>query len=201
MLHDILGWIVDFVHHLGYPGIFIMTFLESTFAPIPSEATMIPVGYLVYQGKMDLTLAIALSIAGTVAGSLFNYWIAYAFGRRILVRFGKYFFMDEEKLRAIERFFDSHGPISIFSGRLIPGVRHFISFPAGLSMMNLRLFTLYTALGGSIWMCTLIGLGYYIGENQETLHHYVSLITKGILLFLAMLVGVYAYRRRVAGKL
>lgn len=195
-LEQALVWIVDFVEHFGYLGIFVMTFLESTFAPIPSEVTMVPAGYLIYQGKMHLGWAFLCSVAGTLCGSLFNYWLAVHWGRPLLVRYGKYVFFGPEKLRKIENYFAEHGPISIFSGRLIPGVRHFISFPAGLSHMNLRSFCVYTTLGGAIWMAVLIGLGYFIGHNKETLHHYIRLITWGILAALALLVGVYIMLRR-----
>lgn len=195
-MEQALSFIVDFVEHFGYLGIFIMTFLESTFAPIPSEVTMIPVGYLIYQGQMNPGIAFACSVVGTLGGSLFNYWIAIHYGRRILIKYGRYFLMDEKKLGHVENFFRSHGPISIFSGRLIPGVRHFISFPAGLSRMALKPFILYTTFGGSLWMATLMALGYFIGHNKERLHHYIHLITWSIFGALVVLAAGYVWRYR-----
>lgn len=196
MIEEALHWVVEFVHALGYAGVFVMTFLESTFVPIPSEATMVPVGYLVHQGRMDFCAVLFLSITGTLSGSLFNYWIAHRYGRWIFIRFGRFFMMNEEKLLWLEQYFQAHGPISIFTGRLIPAVRHVISFPAGLSKMNLKKFCIYTTLGGSIWMTVLIALGYFIGQNQELLHQYLHRIILGILAALAVMVAFYVQKHR-----
>ncbi|MBN8828062.1 MAG: DedA family protein [Sphingobacteriia bacterium] len=191
LILDWIQWLVNFTHSIGYLGIFIATFLESTFLPIPAELTMIPAGYLVYQGERNLTLVILTSISGTILGAGLNYYIAYVYGRKLLLKYGKYFFIDEKKLNSIEKFFNKHGAVSTFSGRLIPGVRHFISFPAGLAKMNLKKFCLYTALGGGIWMITLIVLGYYIGENEDLIAEWLPIITIFILSVCAIFVGIY----------
>lgn len=190
-LHHFVAWLVDFVHHLGYIGIFIMTFVESTFVPIPAEVTMIPAGYLVQQGKMDLALVLAASIFGTVGGAYFNYWLAKHYGRNLFIRYGKYLMMTPEKLEKLERFFAKHGVISTFTGRLLPGIRHYISFPAGLAKMDLKKFVIYTALGGAIWMTVLVMLGYYIGENEELVMHYMPRIK--LILISLMVVGAAVY--------
>lgn len=192
----LMEWLVDFVHMLGYPGVFIMTFLESTFVPIPSEVTMVPVGYLAYQGHMSLPVVLFLSISGTICGSLFNYYIAYHYGRRFLQAYGKYFLFGPDKMEKLDRFFATHGEISIFTGRLIPGVRHVISFPAGLARMDLRKFCIYTGAGGAIWMSVLIGIGYFIGGNKEMIKHYMRVITLGIIALLALMVIVYVINHR-----
>lgn len=167
MIESIIHWIVEVVKALGYPGVFIMSALESTFLPIPSEVTLIPAGYLIHQGVWNGPLVFLLAVAGTMAGSLANYFIAYYGGRYVLVRYGKYFFISEEKLIKMEKYFKEHGPASIFLGRLLFGVRHFISFPAGLAKMDLKIFSIYTALGGSIWTLVLLVFGYFLGENNE----------------------------------
>ena len=200
MIAEILAWVVELVELLGYWGIFIATFLESTFVPLPSEVTVIPVGYLVSQGKMNLWLAFLCSFLGTISGSYFSYWIAERFGRRILVRYARYFFMDEEKLEKVESYFARHGAVSIFTGRLIPGIRHFISFPAGLARMNLKLFFLYTGLGGGLWMAVLIWAGHAIGTNQERLHEYMPLITWGVFGSALVLLAAYAIRQKCKAK-
>ena len=115
-----------------------MTFIESTFIPIPSEITMIPAGYLIGKGELNFFLVFLCSISGTVLGALTNYMIAYHYGRKLLVNYGKYFFLNTTKLVKIELFFRKYGKISTFFGRMLPGVKHFISFPAGLGKMNLR---------------------------------------------------------------
>lgn len=191
-----VGWLVHIVETLGVWGIFVMTFLESTFIPIPSEITMIPAGYLVQQGKMDLVSVLIASIVGTVGGAYFNYWLAKHFGRGLFIRYGKYFFMTRQKLAKLEKFFETHGSISTFTGRLIPGIRHYISFPAGLAKMDVKKFVMYTALGGAIWMSVLLALGYHIGENKELMTVYLPRIKGGILLFMLALLAIYLWRHR-----
>lgn len=192
----IMEWIVQFVHEFGYLGIFIMTFIESTFIPVPSEVTMVPAGYLIHQGEMDFLWVMAASVSGTLGGAMFNYWIARTYGLALLEKYGKYFLITPKKMQKMELFFEQHGAISTFSGRLIPGVRHYISFPAGLAKMKLRQFCLYTALGGGIWMMALIGLGYFIGEEQERMKHYLPMMVWTIVAALAVFVSVYIWRVR-----
>lgn len=198
-MEELLHWIVEFVKSFGYVGIFIMTFVESTFIPIPSEVTMIPAGYLVHQGHMNFGTLMLASTAGTVAGAWLNYWIADRYGRVLFARYGKYFFMNDHKLTKIEEYFAEHGPISVFTGRLIPGVRHYISFPAGLARMNLRKFFIYTALGGSIWMAILAALGYFIGENEGLLHEYMLGIKIALLAIVGLGIFLYFKKRKKKG--
>lgn len=189
-------WLVDFTHSLGYFGIFLLTALESTFAPIPSEVTMVPAGYLVQQGHMNFWMVLIASITGTLSGSLLNYWIAARYGRRFLMKYGHYLFFGPEKVEKLDRYFKSHGEISIFTGRLIPALRHVISFPAGLAHMDLKKFSLYTTLGGSLWMLTLLMIGYMIGDNKAMVKHYVPLITYAALAIVITMVSVYIIKHR-----
>jgi membrane protein DedA with SNARE-associated domain len=195
-LQHVLEWLVDFVHMLGYPGIFIMTFLESTFVPIPSEVTMIPAGYLVHQGEMNLFLVLFFSITGTICGALFNYYIALHYGRRFMYAYGKYFFFGHDKMQKLDRFFAKHGEISTFTGRLVPGLRHFISFPAGLAHMNLKKFCIYTGVGGAIWMATLVGVGYFIGGNKALIRKYMPYVTTVAICTVVLLIIVYVWHHR-----
>lgn len=196
MIETLSAFLVEFVHQFGYTGIFVMTFLESTFAPIPSEVTMVPAGYLVQKGEMDFSLVFLASVTGTMSGSYFNYWVAKHFGRRFLLAYGKYMLFKPEKMAIIDRYFATHGDISIFTGRLIPGLRHFISFPAGLAHMNVRKFCLYTTTGGGIWMLTLILVGYLIGGNRELVERYLPLITYATLGVVVSIVLLYIRRYR-----
>ncbi|MGE0754555.1 MAG: DedA family protein [Alphaproteobacteria bacterium] len=201
MIEQAITWLVEFVHHFGYVGIFIMTFLESTFVPIPSEVTMIPAGYLVQQGHMSLAGVLAASITGTMAGSLAMYWFASHFGRKFLYRYGKYFFFDHERMAKLDKFFAAHGEISIFTGRLIPGIRHVISFPAGLAHMDMKKFCLYTGIGGSLWMCILITVGYVIGDNKHLIKEYMPYITTAVVGTVFLLVVGYVAKQRKKMKL
>lgn len=195
-VHGFVAWLVDFVHHLGYLGIFLMTFVESTFVPIPAEVTMIPAGYLVQQGKMDFIPVLLASIIGTVGGAYFNYWLAKKYGRDLFIRYGKYLMMNDVKLAKLENFFAKHGAASTFTGRLIPGVRHYISFPAGLAQMNVKSFLIYTAAGGAIWMTILVCLGYFIGENEDLATKYLPMI-KLVILGTVGLAGLIYVRRHM----
>ncbi|NQY94953.1 MAG: DedA family protein [Campylobacteraceae bacterium] len=194
MLTDMTNFIVEMVGTLGYMGIFFMMFLESSFVPFPSEVVMIPAGYLVYKGEMNAGAAIFAGVSGSLFGALFNYYLALKFGRQFLIKYGKYVFIKEETVFKMENYFEKHGPISTFAGRLIPAVRQYISFPAGIAKMNLIKFSLYTSLGACIWVVILTLLGYYIGENQELIHEYLRYIILSILFLLA--VGGYLYYRK-----
>lgn len=200
MIEEFVHFIVNLVHDWGYFGILAMTFLESTFAPIPSEVTMIPAGYLVYQGKMNFLLVFLCSLVGTMGGSLFNYWLASSLGRIFFLRYGHYVFLPVEKLDKIEKYFAEHGEISTFTGRLIPGVRHVISFPAGLARMDLKKFCLYTFVGGSIWMMVLLGFGYFIGAKEEHVKHYFPIVTAVVVAAASALVAGYIWKKRRTKK-
>ncbi|RXJ57667.1 DedA family protein [Candidatus Marinarcus aquaticus] len=191
MLHEIVDFIVNTVGDLGYWGIFIMMFLESSFFPFPSEVVMIPAGYLAYQGEMNLFLAIFAGISGSLAGAVFNYLLALKFGRAFLSRYGKYILVKEETMQKMENFFNKHGHISTFSGRLIPAVRQYISLPAGLAKMNLLKFSIYTSLGAGIWVLILALLGYFIGHNQALISEYLRVIIISILILLAVFILFY----------
>ena len=190
-LHIVVDFIVQTVGSLGYGGIFIMMFLESSFFPFPSEVVMIPAGYLAYKGEMNIYIVVFAGIAGSLAGAVFNYFLAVKFGRAFVLRFGKYFFFKEETLDKMEEFFKKHGPISTFTGRLIPGVRQYISLPAGLARMNLMQFSIYTSLGAGIWVIILAMLGYFIGGNQELIDEWLKTILIIIAVSLVILVVLY----------
>ena len=190
MFHQIIAWIVDTVGQWGYPGIILLMFLESSFFPFPSEVVITPAGYLASQGQMSLSLVIAAGIAGSVLGAVFNYWMAVKWGRPFFHRYGRYFLVSEKALDRSEEFFARHGHISTFVGRLLPGIRQYISLPAGLARMNLPLFVIFTALGAGIWVTILALLGYLIGNNQELIGQYLHQV----------MIVVRARLRRAGGR-
>ena len=183
---SIITFLVNSIGALGYLGIFILMFLESSFFPFPSEVVMIPAGYLAYLGEMNLVLVIIIGLLGSIAGAWFNYFLADKFGRKLVLKFVK-----EYKLRAIETFFEKHGHISTFNGRLIPVVRQYISFPAGLAKMNPVKFTIYTGLGAGIWITFLTFLGYFIGKSQQLISHYLKEATIIAIIFVLILSAAY----------
>lgn len=202
MLYDIVNWLVNTVHDWGYMGIFLLMFLESSFFPFPSEVVMIPAGYLAYQAKMNLWLVILCGILGSLAGALFNYYLAKVFGRAFLLRYGKYVFFKPENLQKMESFFARHGHISTFTGRLIPAVRQYISMPAGLAHMNLAVFSFYTSLGAGIWVTILALMGYFIGGNEALIKENLRLATISVLAMVALLITAYYFwqKRQPAPK-
>lgn len=199
MLHDLINWIVATVHDWGYFGIFAAMFLESSFFPFPSEVVMIPAGYLAFQSKMSLIAAIASGLFGSISGALFNYYLAVILGRPLLERYGKYILLKPETLDKLEAFFVRHGEISTFSGRLIPGIRQYISLPAGLSGMSVGRFVLFTGLGAGIWVMVLALLGYFVGKNEDLVGHYLHNATLIALLSVGGLVLFYWLRHRAKG--
>jgi len=200
MLHDLINWLLLTVHDWGYAGIFILMALESTVLPVPSELVVIPAGYLAYQGKMSVSLIFLASTLGSLAGASVNYTFALLVGRPFLERYGRYFFVRPELLHKTDAFFARHGAISTFTGRLVPGIRHLISLPAGLARMNLIKFSLYTSLGAGLWSIVLIAMGYFIGGNENLLQENLPLVTGAVLLFVVLILGGYSLwqRRRAA---
>ncbi len=196
ILHTITTWIVQTVGHWGYPGIVIMMFLESSFFPFPSEVVVPPAGYLAARGEMSLIMVILAATGGSLLGALFNYWLAVLWGRPFFEKYGRYVFVSKESLDKADRFFAEHGHISTFIGRLLPGIRQYISLPAGITRMNLPLFAAFTGLGAGLWVIVLALVGYYIGNNQELVQHYLHQILLGIGLFAVVLVAGYVFLKR-----
>jgi membrane protein DedA with SNARE-associated domain len=196
MIHEIAQTIVQYIGDMGYWGIFLLMFLESTFFPFPSEIIMIPAGYLAYQGEMNVSLVIFIGILGSLLGALFNYYLAMHFGRKFILKYGKYFFIKEETLDKLEAFFTKHGEVSTFNGRLIPGIRQLISLPAGLAKMNIARFSLYSALGAGIWVVVLVALGYLLGSNEALISEYLHTATIIALISVVFITLFYIVRNK-----
>jgi len=190
---EIVNWIVETVGALGYLGIFIMMFLESSFFPFPSEVAMIPAGYLASKGDMNLIAAFAAGAGGSLAGALFNYVLGHKLGRPFLIKYGKYFFIKEETVDKTEAFFQKYGPVSTLFGRLIPGIRQYISLPAGIGKMQLYSFSLYTFIGAGIWCIVLLSLGYIFGEHEDKIKEAMHYILTAIFILIAI---VFFYYRK-----
>lgn len=194
MLAELTNYIVLTVAQWGYLGIFTTMVIESSFIPFPSEVILIPAGYLVYQGEMEFAGVFLSGLLGSMLGAFINYYLAFFVGRAFLLRYGKYIFISNETLLKMEAFFRKYGAISTFTGRLIPGIRQLISIPAGLSKMDLRIFSLYTALGAGIWSLILIILGYILGDNQELIKSYLHQITLTLVVVIVLILIFYFYK-------
>jgi membrane protein DedA with SNARE-associated domain len=193
MLEQMTQWLVDTIFEMGYWGIYILMSIESSFIPFPSEVVLVPAGYLAAKGEMDLGIIMAVALLGSLTGALVNYFGAMWIGRAFLLRYGRYFFIKPAVLAKMDRFFERHGPISTFTGRLIPGIRQLISLPAGLARMDLKLFVLYTSLGAGIWGAILALLGYLIGDNEALVHAYLTQITLITLGVVVTVIAIYFY--------
>ena len=200
MLHDIINWLITTIGSMGYLGIFLLMAMESSVIPIPSEIIMPPAGYLVHQGKMDMSLVILSGTLGSLLGAYVNYFTARFLGRPLLRKYGHYVLITDEHFDRVERFFLSHGEISTFIGRLLPVIRHLISLPAGLAGMSHVKFSIYTLSGALIWVSVLTWLGYFLGHNETLIQQYSHQIVMVILAVSLILVALYVllHRRKLA---
>ncbi len=190
-MESVISWLVESIGAMGYPGIFVLMAMESSVIPIPSELIMPPAGYLAQAGQMNMLIAILCGTLGSLFGSYVNYFAAHYLGRPLILKYGRYVWITEEKFMKVETFFLRHGEISIFIGRLLPVVRHLISLPAGLAGMSHLKFSLYTLLGAGIWVTILTWIGYFIGSNQALIMQYSHQALYGALVFSAVLIVVY----------
>ncbi|AJE02444.1 DedA family protein [Geobacter pickeringii] len=195
-MHEAIQWLVATIGAMGYPGVFLLMAMESSVIPIPSELVMPPAGYLAHQGEMNIGAAILCGTAGSLVGAYANYFAARWLGRPLLLKYGKYVWITEEKFAKVESFFHKHGEISTFIGRLLPVVRHLISLPAGLAGMRHGKFAFYTTLGAFFWVTILTGIGYLIGREEALIMRYSHQAVIGVLIFSVVLVAVYVRRQR-----
>ncbi len=196
MVHELVTWLVQTIGVLGYPGIFLLMAMESSVIPIPSELVMPPAGYLAQQGQMHMAIVILCGTVGSLIGAYVNYFAAHYFGRPLILKYGKYVWITEEKFAQVERFFKDHGEVSTFIARLLPVVRHLISLPAGLAGMNHVKFSLYTLLGAGLWVTVLSFIGYFIGANQDLIMRYSHHALGGAIALSAAIVLVYIWNHR-----
>ncbi len=190
-MQEIISFIVEMASAWGYLGIIILMTLESCFIPFPSEVVMIPAGYLAHKGELDITLCILSGTLGSVLGALINYYICFFWGKNFVLKWGRYFGINEAKFAKFEEFFNTHGEFSTFTCRLLPGIRQYISMSAGLVKMKLINFILFTALGSAIWVAILVFLGYYIGQNEELIKTYLTQILIIIIVFVILASLIY----------
>ncbi|MFG6382214.1 MAG: DedA family protein [Muribaculum sp.] len=173
--NEFFNW---FVTHANYWFVFIFMVIESSFIPFPSELVVPPAAYLAMQpdSTMNIYAVTIIATAGALVGALVNYYLALWVGRPIVYRFansrvGHMLLIDEAKVDKAEKYFDDHGAISTFIGRLIPAVRQLISIPAGLARMHLGKFVIFTTLGALVWNSILALLGYFLSTfvNKDQL--------------------------------
>ena len=159
------GFIVATISALGYSGILLLMAIESACIPLPSEIIMPFSGYLVSTGQLNLWGVAVAGAVGCVVGSLVAYWVGMYGGRPIIEKYGRYVLLSRHDLDIADRWFASHGEIIVFVSRLLPAIRTFIAFPAGVARMNLTRFVIYTFAGSLPWCLGLAYVGQKLGEN------------------------------------
>ncbi|MGL4392262.1 MAG: DedA family protein [Fusobacteriaceae bacterium] len=192
-MSNIVSIIAGYFLNFGYVGIGIMMLLEASFIPFPSEVAMIPAGIFAAKGQMNIFVAIIIGVLGSLLGSSVNYILGRKFGREFLYKYGKYLFLNHKKLDEMDLLFKDKGPLITFLGRLVPVVRQYISFPAGISKMNYFKFILYTGLGSGIWCTILAYLGFYYGNNQDKINSFILKFKVAIIIVVILLVAYYIY--------
>jgi membrane protein DedA with SNARE-associated domain len=159
--------IVGTISALGYPGVALLMGIESACIPLPSEIIMPFSGYLVYTGRFSLWGVSAAGAAGCVLGSLVAYWVGMYGGRPVIEKYGRYVLISLHDLDIADRWFARRGEVIVFASRLLPVIRTFIAFPAGVARMNLPRFVVYTFLGSFPWCMGLAYVGQILGEQWD----------------------------------
>jgi membrane protein DedA with SNARE-associated domain len=162
------GFIIAVISAGGYAGIAFLMGIESACIPLPSEIIMPFSGYLVFTGRFNLFWVATAGAIGCNLGSAVAYWIGAHGGRPMVERFGRFVLLDKKDLERTTRFFDKYGSVTVFLARLLPVVRTFIAFPAGIAKMPLVRFHVYTFLGSWPWCFALAYVGMKLGQGWET---------------------------------
>lgn len=191
----IAAWGTQIIDATGYAGVFFLMVLESLLPPVPSEAIMPFVGFLVAEGSMSAAAALGLATLGSLVGSLAFYALGRYGGRPFIARYGKVLRLDPRGLDVAEHFFQQHGAITILVGRFIPLVRPLISIPAGIGRMHLLPFCVCTVLGATAWNAILVACGVVLRRNWSTVMRYSKWLDIAVLVALAGLVAFAVIRR------
>ena len=200
--------ISSLLSNLNYGTILLLMLLESTVIPVPSELVVAPAAYHAAGGSLNVFLVVLFATIGADLGASINYFVALYVGRPVIYKFanskwGKMCLLNQEKVEKSERYFDDHGIVATLTGRLIPGIRHLISLPAGLARMNYWKFLLYTTLGAGAWHSILAAMGWYLhavvpeDQLEATIEQYNHYIVFGILALVALVILYFVGKKYV----
>lgn len=202
IVHDVVGlvgaFILKTIDAAGYTGVFLLMTLESAGVPIPSEITMPFSGFLASRGSFNFWIAVFMGTLGNIIGSLIFYWVGEYGGRPFVARWGRWLLIEDSHIAKAEAWFQKYGSATIFFGRLLPVVRTYISFPAGVARMPFWRFNLYTAVGSLPWVLAMTYIGFYLGERWNILESYFRKFDIVILAagFIAIVWFITKYFRR-----
>ncbi|MBR2243016.1 MAG: DedA family protein [Prevotella sp.] len=206
-----MNWITSLLGNLNYGTVFFLMMLESTVIPVPSELVVSPAAYHAAGGNMNIWLVILFSTLGADLGATINYVVAYFVGRPVVYKFansklGHLCLLNQQKVEKSEKYFYDHGMVATITGRLIPGIRHLISIPAGLAKMPYMRFLLYTTLGAGVWNCILAALGWYlhaiVPESQlnDKIMEYGDYIKWTIIALVLVAIAYFAIKHYIKKK-
>ncbi len=194
-LVDILAnFSVQTIDFLGYPGIFLLMLLESCGIPVPSEIIMPFSGFLVAVGKMSFVLVVLAGAFGNLAGSLLAYYIGAKGGRPFILKYGRYILIHKKDLDIADKWFTKHGNLTVFFGRLLPVIRTYISFPAGISKMDIKKFSIYTFAGALPWSALFAWFGIKLQSNWELIREKLHNFDLTILILVILIIAFYIIR-------
>lgn len=192
--------ITNIITSLGYWGIGLLMFAENLFPPIPSELIMPLAGFTIAQGKMDFTLAVLAGVVGTILGALPWYYAGKIVGeeriKSLADKYGKWITVSSKDIDKAKRWFDRYGNNAVLFGRIVPGVRTLISLPAGLSVMPIVPFLIYSTIGTTLWVIFLTGAGYLLGNNYQVVEEYLAPVSKGVLVVILVALAVWIFRKK-----
>jgi membrane protein DedA with SNARE-associated domain len=188
-----------FINQCSYFGIFMLMALESMIAPIPSELVMPFAGFLIFSGHFDPWAVMVASSLGSIAGSLLSYGMG-KLGEPVVLRYGRYLFLNVHHLEWTKKFFERHGGKTIFISRFIPVVRHLISIPAGLAQMSLVPFVIYTLVGATLWNGFLTYLGVRLKENWWIIQRYTHILDYFVVAAILAVTTYFIWKLRAARK-
>jgi len=201
-----MNWISTLLGNLNYGTILLLMLLESTVIPVPSELVVAPAAFHAHGGELNVFLVVLFATIGADLGASVNYFVALYVGRPVIYKFanskwGKMCLLNQKKVEKSERYFDDHGVVATLTGRLIPGIRHLISIPAGLARMAYWKFLLYTTIGAGAWHAILAAMGWYLAtivpedKLEATIEHYNHYIVGGILAIVLLVIAYLAAKR------
>ena len=199
------------LNNLNYPTILLLMLLESTVIPVPSELVVAPAAYHAASGQLNVFLIVLFATIGADLGASINYFVALYVGRPVIYKFanskwGKLCLLNQQKVEKSEQYFDNHGVAATLTGRLIPGIRHLISIPAGLARMSYWKFLLYTTIGAGLWHAILAAMGWYLSsfvkedELEATIEQYNHYIVGAIVGIVALAIIYFVIKSRIKSK-
>ena len=193
---SLINFITSIISGSGYVGIFLLMIAESALIPIPSEIIMPFSGFLVSTGEFNAAYVVVAGSLGNLVGSLVAYFVGSRLGREFILRYGKYVLLRKSHLELTETYFKKYGDGSTFIGRMLPGVRTYISLPAGIAKMNLKKFVIYTLIGSIIWNSGLTYVGMMLQERWHRILQYSDYLDVAVIIGVIVVIALFVRSRR-----